>query len=441
MRAIILLFVLTSVGAAQSSALRLGLKEAVDLALAPDGNTRARLAAEMVRQAETRSAQARAALLPNLDASLATQNQTRNLAAFGIKIQLPIPGFQFPEIVGPYTTLDLRASATQSVFDISAIRRYQASRAALAAARGENDATRNQVIDSVARAYLAALRGRATLEAVKANVAVAESLLKLARSQKSAGTGTGIEVTRAEVQLANERQRMLVTQNDIARADLQLLRLVGLSLATKFELTDKLGYTPLDPITADAAKEAARRSRPELKAQQEREASARLSYSAVKLERLPSLTAFGDYGTIGTGTDHLLPTRVYGVSLRVPIFDGGRRDARRAEAASALRQEHIRTHDLEQQIELEVRLALDAVESADGQVKTAAEGLRLAESELAQARRRYEAGVTTSVETTDAQARLERARENQVSALVAYNSARIDLNTALGRSQEINSGR
>jgi outer membrane protein TolC len=441
MRTVALLFVLAGVGAAQPAAIRLGLKEAVDLALAPDGNTRARLAGEMVRQAEARSAQARAALLPNLDASLAEQSQTRNLAAFGIKIQLPVPGYTFPEAVGPYTTLDLRASATQSVFDISAIRRYQAARAALRAARGDNDATRNQVIDSVARAYLAALRGRATLEAVKANVAVAESLLKLARSQKNAGTGTGIEVTRAEVQLANERQRLLVTQNEIARADLQLLRFIGLSLATRFELTDKLGYAPLDPLTAEAAKDLARRSRPELKAQQQREASARLSYSATKLERLPSLTAFGDYGTIGTGADHLLPTRTYGVSLRVPLFDGGRRDARRAEAASALRQERIRTHDLEEQIELEVRLALEAVESADGQVKTAAEGLRLAENELAQARRRYEAGVTTSVETTDAQARLERARENQVAALVAYHAAQIDLNSALGRSQEIKGGR
>ena len=49
----------------------------------------------------------------------------QNAAAFGIQIQVPIPGFQFPELVGPFTTLDLRASAAQSVFDIGAIRRYQ----------------------------------------------------------------------------------------------------------------------------------------------------------------------------------------------------------------------------------------------------------------------------------------------------------------------------
>ena len=104
--------------------LDLSMKQAVDMALAPDGNARVQLVQEAVKQAQSRNAQARAALLPNLDASVSEQNQTRNLAAMGIKIQLPIPGFQFPELAGPYTLFDARASVTQSVFDFSAIRRY-----------------------------------------------------------------------------------------------------------------------------------------------------------------------------------------------------------------------------------------------------------------------------------------------------------------------------
>ena len=78
------------------------------------------------------------------------------------------------------------------------------------------------------------------------------------------------------------------------------------------------------------------------------------------------------------------------------MFDGGRRDARRAESASQYRQEKVRTNDLKEQIELDVRLALDALQSAEEQVKVAKEGLELAENELAQARRRYDAGVATA---------------------------------------------
>ena len=186
---------------------------------------------------------------------------------------------------------------------------------------------------------------------------------------------------------------------------------------------------PSGPAAIEAQ---ALQSRPDLKAQQKREENARLSASAVKMERMPSLAAFGDYGSSGISLDNNMPTRTYGISLKVPIFDGGRRDARRGEAASLYRSEQVRTGDLKQQIELDVRLALDGLRSAEDQVKVAKEGLELADSELTQARRRYDAGVTNSLEVTDAQTRLERARDNETQALYNYNVARIDLAQAMG---------
>ena len=81
---------------------------------------------------------------------------------------------------------------------------------------------------------------------------------------------------------------------------------------------------------------------------------------------------------------------------------------------------------------LDVRLALDALHSAEEQVKVAREGLELAENELTQARRRYDAGVAIGVEVTDAQTRLERARDNQTQAIYSYNVGRLDLAQAMG---------
>jgi outer membrane protein TolC len=133
----------------------------------------------------------------------------------------------------------------------------------------------------------------------------------------------------------------------------------------------------------------------------------------------------------------MLPTRAYGVSLRVPIFDGGRRDARRGESASQLRQETIRERDLQRQIELEIRTALDSLSSAESQFKVAEEGLELATQELTQAQRRYKAGVANSLEVTDAQTRLERAQDNRIAALFNYNQARVDLAQATGTIQQI----
>ena len=420
-----------------SPPLDLSMKQAVDMALAPDGNARVQLVQEAVKQAQSRNAQARAALLPNLDASVSEQNQTRNLAAMGIKIQLPIPGFQFPELAGPYTLFDARASVTQSVFDFSAIRRYQASRTAAEAASGDSDAARDEVARQVSLLYLAALRAQARTDASQADVSLAESLAELASNQKTAGTGTGIEVTRAKVQLAQARQQLLVARSDLRQSQLELLRAIGLRLDTAVRLTGKMEYAPLEPITAAKALEAALASRADWKAQQTREQAARLTFSSVKFERLPSVAGFADYGTTGNGINSTIPTRTYGLSLRVPVFDGGRRDARRSESRSQYEQERIRTADLRKQVELEVQLALDDLQSSEEQVKVAAEGLDQVQAEVEQAQRRYKAGVSSSVEVTDAQTRLARARDNQIAALFLYNRARLDLWQAMGKIRQM----
>jgi outer membrane protein TolC len=413
--------------------LQLSLKQAVDMALAPDGNTRVKLAEEAIQQAEARSAEARAALLPDIEGAVSEQNQTRNLRAFGFTFpNAPILGFIIPTFVGPFDVFDARASVTQSIFDFSSIRNYQAAKVTAEAIKADNQGTRDQVTDQVARAFLAGLRAQAGLDTAKANVELSEALLKLSQSLKTAGTGTGIEVTRAEVQLANDRQQLLVAENALERSHLELLKVIGLRLENPVELNGALGYVPTENVDVTQALSIARANRAELKAQQYREDSARLSHSAVKFERLPSLEAFGDYGSSGTAIDNSVPTRTYGASLKIPIYDGGRRDARRAESASQYRQEQIRMQDLRDQVELDVRVAIENLRSADAEVKTAEDGLKLSENELAQAQRRYKAGVTNSVEVTDAQTRLQRARDNRINALYNYNLARIDLGTATG---------
>ena len=417
--------------------LQLSLKQAVQIALAPEGNTRVQLAEESLKQAEAQASESRAALLPDLESYVTEEAQTRNLKALGINFNFPAYlGFSLPALVG-YDVFDARATVNQNIFDFASIRRFQASKVTVQAIKADREGTHNQVTDQVARAYLTGVRAVAGLETAQANVDLSEALLKLARHQKEAGTGTGIEVTRAQVQLANDRQHLLVAQNDVDRAQLDLLKVLGIRLDSPVELTDKLSYVAVEAMDEAKAIETARKTRAELQAQQHREDSARLSYSSVKWERLPSVGGFADYGSIGTGIGDAVATHTYGVTVRVPLFDGGRRDARRVESASFYKQERIRTADLKDQVELDVRLALDSLRSADDQVKVSEEGLHLSENELAQARRRYEAGVTNSVEVTDAQTRLDRARDNRITALYNYNLARIDLATAMGTIQSM----
>jgi len=435
----ILLIILAFTGAAvgqqpEPGVLSLSLKRAVQIAIAPDGNAQIQLSAEALKQANARSGQALAPLLPDVSSSLSYRNQTLNLNASGLRLGIPaLPGYEIPSLVGPFNTMDARISGSQSIFDISSIRRLQSAHAGVSAAESDMESMAERVAALVARAYLQAIRADADVETARANITLSQAVLHQAENQKDAGTGTGIEITRARVQLTNDQQRLLVEENARRSAHLRLLRSMDLSLSIELELTDRLGYVPVDAVTLERAKAQALAERPDLKAQQARESSTRLSASATKLERVPSVSFFGDYGTIGLGFDDAMPTRTVGVMLRVPIFDGGRRDYRRIETASQYRAEIVRTKELKEQIELDVRLALDALHSAEEQVKVAREGLQLSENELAQARRRYDAGVAYGLEVTDAQTRLERARDNQTEALYNYNLARIDLENAMGQ--------
>lgn len=417
---------------AQPPVLRLSLKDAVAIALAPDGNTRLQIAEELIRLARTRSDEVRAALLPNLSANFGQQNLTRNLEAMGIRFSLPVPGFTLPSLVGPYTFFDARASVALQALNLGSIRRYQAARTGISQAEAEKESARDEVRAAVARTYMMALRAQSVLDAIQADITLAEALRKLAENQKEVGTGTGIEVTRAGVQLANQKQRRLVAQNDLAAAHLQLLRLLNLNLHTRIEPADTLAYVPETPVDAEQALSTALETRADWKAEQKKLEAAGLIYSAARLDRFPSLNLFADYGAIGTGISGSIPTRTIGFNIQVPLFDGGRVDARRAQASIQHRQELIQSADLRARIELEIRLALDALRSASEQCKTAAEGLQLAENEVAQAERRYSAGVSSGIEVTDAQTRLERARENRIAALFAHNIARINLYAAMG---------
>jgi len=425
------MFAQASMFAQEGPALQLSLRRAVEIATSPEGSARIQLASELTRQAEARSTQARAALLPSLDATVSEQNLNRSLAAFGFTGAL-IPGFAIPPVIGPFNVFDARVSGTQSVFDFSSIWRYQSSKSAVAAARSDRDNTGDQIAAQVAKAYLDALRGQADAETARANAELAQALLDQAERLKTAGTGTGIDVTRARVELANARQRVVFSNNQQRRSRLELLKAMNMRLDANVTLTDQLVYVPVPPEVLADVKAKALEKRADYRAQLDRQNTAKLSSHATGMERLPSVAAFADYGSIGTGINSALPTRTYGIQLKVPIFDGGRREGRRAEAESQFRSERIKANDLKDEIDLETRLAIDALQSAEEEVKVAAEGLDLAQNELDQARRRADAGVAISLEVTDAQTRLTRARDNQTQALFHYSQARIDLGQATG---------
>jgi outer membrane protein TolC len=411
----------------------LSLAEAIRLGV--ENNLTTLLAQERKREAEGLKRQSRAGLLPNVSATAYQASVTQNLAALGFQPGT-FPGFS-RTFIGPFNNFDARARLSQTIFDLSALRNYQAGRAGVRVAEAEEQLAREQVASGVALTYLEALRAARSVAAAQANVELAQTLLKLAQDQRNAGVATGVDVTRAETRLAEEQLRVAQTQFSSEQARLNLQRVVGLPLESPLTLTDALRFTDDAPPTAAVLVAQAAESRPEVRIAEEQIRQSELEHEAVSAEQLPSLAFVGDYGVSGiTPTKIDLPTRRVAVQLNVPVFNGGLTRGRVAVAASRARQAELELGNVRGQVEEDVRLSLSALRTASAQVRAADESVRLAERELEMARDRFRAGVADNLEVITAQASLANARDAQTQALAVYNAARLNLAASIGRAEQ-----
>ena len=120
------------------------------------------------------------------------------------------------------------------------------------------------------------------------------------------------------------------------------------------------------------------------------------------------------------------------VTLKIPIFDGGRRESERAGVIAAGRQQELQLAQLRKQVEIEVREALLQMDLARGEVELSEARYRVAQDELEHYRRSYAQGSGNQKAVNDAQAGLAKAADGRIAALYGWNEARVDLLQALG---------
>ena len=418
---------------ATTTPLRLSFADAVRVASGQA--TPVELATLRTTEADARVRQARSALLPSLAISGAWVNRTFNSKSLGISFPTPPGQPGLPELIGPFDNYDGRVRATQTVFDWSSVKRVRAAGAQADGSRAERGATVESAAQTAAAAYLRAARAAAVVAARRADSSIAAELVTLAEAQKRAGVSAAIDVTRARTQLVTAQGLLIIAQNELDRGRIALARALAIDPATPLELADTLaaGLANAEvPGDRQAAVAAALAGRPDLQAEVARGAAARQTGSAIRAERLPRLDLEADYGVNGLTMPSAISTRQVALQVTVPILDGFRREARIAEQNAAVSESRVRERDLRQQITADVDAALLDLRSAEAQQLVAAERLRLAADELAQARERFKAGVAGNIEVIDAQSNLIRARDTDIDARFAAASARVALARAVG---------
>jgi outer membrane protein TolC len=380
-------------------------------------------------QANARVTQSRSDLLPSITGYAEENGRSYNSATFGIAF----PGFDpAGSVIGPVNIFDVRAKITETFLDFGAIQRVKGARTT-ARAFGATAANESEIsAQNAANAYLRAQRADAQLSARQADSVLADSLLGISKEELRAGVGVALDVTRAQSQFATVRAQLIVARNERDRSRLDLLRALGQPLTANVSLADSLNELVISDTTIDekAAIDVAMHARPDLRAADEQIRAAEQQVTAVRAERLPSLSAFGDYGYIGK--DRLLGTYDWGVQVSIPIFDGLRREGRIEEAKAMASEIDVRRRDLRQQAAIEVRGALLDLASAREEADAVREALRLAQQEVSQAQERFRAGVAGNADVITASLSLNSARTQAVDALSSYQAAKVALARAVG---------
>jgi len=417
-------------GQATATPLRLGLRDAIRRGLQYNlGVLTNRDIADTTRAERRR---ALSTLLPNFSVGATQTSQQIDLVAFGFN--LPISGF--PKIVGPFGYENARAYLQQTVYDRASLKNLKSAAETQKAAELTAEDARNLVVQAVSNAYLAIISDIARVDAVQAEVTTAQALFDRATDEKKAGTVAGIDVLRAEVELRTEQQRLVAQRNGVEKDKLVLARAIGLPAGQQFSTTDLLAYNPLPAALDDLLKQAFDH-RADFRAAQANVRAAEYAIEAAKAEHYwPQVVAQADYGAIGSTFASSHGTYSVLAGVRIPVYAGGRARTDTEQAETVLRNRKNTLEDLRGRIDSEVRTALLDLQSAADQVTVAQSNVDLANQTLTQARDRFGAGVTDSIEVVQAQQLLAVANENYIASLSAHSGAKIALATALGTAEE-----
>jgi TolC family type I secretion outer membrane protein len=425
--------VAAQVAETQTQPLSLDLRSAVQLALQKSPLLSG--AQATVKQSESEYLSSFSGYLPNVSGDVSQSRQVINLQTTGIT---SIPAAGFPNLssikkVGPFNVFDSRVSVDQTILDLEAIYNIRASKQGVTASEHSFDNTQQLVETNTVSAYIDVLRSDAEVKRTQADLNTAQTLYNLAKDLLKVGIDTGLDVTRAQVQLQNAEQALLEAKNNLEVTRMFLARTIGIPPSTPLTLKEGLQFEEVVKKPPKEAMDLAFKIRPDLLALKSRENEFALRVKGAKAEWLPKLGFHADYGANGLTPDEaVIPTWSVAGTLRIPIFNSGRTIADIQRAKAQLDQIQSQIADLSNQIEFDVGSALLNLNSASEQVEVAREGVSLAQKSLKLSQDRFNQGLTNNVEVVNAQNDLARSEENLIRALYNYNLARVSLAKAIG---------
>jgi outer membrane protein len=399
------------------------VEEAVAVALERQPLVHARLAD--YEAARLRVDQAFAPLLPQLSGTwTAARSQT-------VAVARPVFAAGQPRTVTTLTdTTVARVSLSQLLFDFGkTFATVESARKAAEVAFEDIELQRQVLALAIKEAYTNLLFAQRLISVNRQAFERAELNLRSARGFFEVGTRPKSDVARAEVDVANARVDVIRATNAERLARVALNTAMGIAIDTPTMVVDNLAYQAFE-FDRGELQARALRQRPDY-----RQAKLRAEASEADLRRrfldfFPDITGGGFYGAARADMNEIWELNL---ALTWQLFDGGNRIARYREARAALDGVRARVRALELDIAREVEQTLISLQESEQRIQAAQVAVESAQENFRLAQGRFDAGVGTILELTDAQLALTVTQNQETQALADYRISLAQLDRALGR--------
>ncbi len=253
--------------------------------------------------------------------------------------------------------------------------------------------------------------------------------LRSAQGFFQVGTRPKSDVTRAEVDVANARVDLIRARNAERNARVALNTAMGLPANTPIVIQDNLVYSPTTVESAQLLS-GALQQRPEM-----RQARLRVDQADALARRtirdfFPDITGSGTYGATRSDWNEIWTVTL---NLSWTLYDGGNRIARYREAKANWDAARSTVQATELDISRDVEQAVINVTEANDRIGAAQTAVASAQENFRLAQGRFDAGVGTILELTDAQLALTQAQNTEALALADYRISLARLDRAVGR--------
>jgi len=297
------------------------------------------------------------------------------------------------------------------------------------------EASRQDIVLATDQVFYAVIEAQETLKVAEQTVSARQDLTDQVSALAASKLKSDLDLSFAQVNLSQAKLLQLDAQNNLDAAKAALSAVLGYDKQMNFQLVDDAGALPSLPPDSESLIAMAIQNRPDIRSLTLSEQAAQKFSKAQHELLLPTISALGVVGGTPTGSPQYFTSNWYGAvggNVSIPIFNGFRLNAQGSEASLQAKAASEQTRALRDEVARDVRTAWLNANTAMQRVTVTTELLKQANTALDLAKTRYDLGLSSIVELSQAELQQTEAAIGNANARSQYNFAISTINFQTG---------